>query len=134
MTQRGSGKIVRGRFGRQRGPRWTSSLDFLPNSTDPRHRERGTRPRSQRRSWWRYSALWLAAVALGLASSAGVFQGTTKRLLEMGGQSHRAVVYYRRCADARAAGAAPIYVGQPGYRKELDRDRDGIACEPYSGG
>ncbi len=40
-------------------------------------------------------------------------------------------VYYRRCADARAAGAAPIYAGEPGYREGLDADGDGIACEPY---
>ena len=40
-------------------------------------------------------------------------------------------VYYRRCADARATGVAPIYVGQPGYRSGLDRDNDGVACEPY---
>lgn len=38
-------------------------------------------------------------------------------------------VYYARCADARAAGAAPIYKGEPGYRPALDRDGDGIACE-----
>lgn len=39
--------------------------------------------------------------------------------------------YYARCDDARAAGVAPIYRGQPGYREGLDRDSDGIACEPY---
>jgi endonuclease YncB( thermonuclease family) len=38
-------------------------------------------------------------------------------------------VYYRNCAEARAAGAAPIYRGQPGYRPGLDRDNDGVACE-----
>lgn len=38
-------------------------------------------------------------------------------------------VYYPNCAAARAAGAAPIYRGQPGYRSALDRDNDGIACE-----
>jgi hypothetical protein len=38
-------------------------------------------------------------------------------------------VYYRTCADAKAAGAAPLYRGDPGYRPELDRDRDGVACE-----
>ncbi|WP_026234508.1 thermonuclease family protein [Calidithermus timidus] len=37
--------------------------------------------------------------------------------------------YYRNCTEARAAGAAPIYRGQPGYRKGLDRDGDGVACE-----
>jgi len=39
------------------------------------------------------------------------------------------VVYYKNCMEARAAGAAPIYRGQPGYRSGLDRDNDGIACE-----
>ena len=38
-------------------------------------------------------------------------------------------VYYKNCAAARAAGAAPLYRGQPGYRAALDRDNDGIACE-----
>ncbi|ANU08451.1 thermonuclease family protein [Paraurantiacibacter namhicola] len=42
-------------------------------------------------------------------------------------------VYYRNCKEARAAGAAPIYRGQPGYRPEMDGDNDGIACEPYRG-
>ena len=41
--------------------------------------------------------------------------------------------YYRNCGAARAAGVAPLYVGQPGYRAELDRDGDGVACEPYRG-
>lgn len=41
--------------------------------------------------------------------------------------------YYARCSDARAAGAAPIYRGQPGYRPGLDADNDGVACEPYYG-
>ncbi len=40
-------------------------------------------------------------------------------------------VYYPNCAAAQAAGKAPIFEGQPGYRAELDPDDDGIACEPY---
>lgn len=40
---------------------------------------------------------------------------------------------WRRCDDARAAGTAPIYRGEPGYRDGLDADNDGIACEPYRG-
>jgi hypothetical protein len=40
-----------------------------------------------------------------------------------------ASVYYVNCTAARAAGAAPIHRGQPGYRSALDRDGDGIACE-----
>ena len=37
--------------------------------------------------------------------------------------------YYKNCAAARAAGAAPLYAGQAGYRGALDRDGDGVACE-----
>lgn len=37
--------------------------------------------------------------------------------------------YYATCAQARAAGAAPLYVGEPGYRTGLDRDGDGKACD-----
>jgi probable lipoprotein len=36
---------------------------------------------------------------------------------------------YRNCREARAAGAAPLYRGQPGYGSHLDRDGDGVACE-----
>ncbi len=38
-------------------------------------------------------------------------------------------VYYKNCTAARAAGAAPIHVGEPGYARHLDRDGDGVACE-----
>lgn len=38
-------------------------------------------------------------------------------------------VYYKNCTAARAAGAAPLYAGQPGYASHLDRDGDGVACE-----
>ncbi|WP_082468225.1 MULTISPECIES: excalibur calcium-binding domain-containing protein [unclassified Sphingomonas] len=35
------------------------------------------------------------------------------------------------CNDARAAGTAPIYSGEPSYREDMDGDGDGVACEPY---
>lgn len=38
-------------------------------------------------------------------------------------------VYYKNCDAARAAGAAPVRRGQPGYASHLDRDNDGIGCE-----
>lgn len=38
-------------------------------------------------------------------------------------------VFYKNCTAARAAGAAPVYRGQPGYASHLDRDNDGIGCE-----
>lgn len=37
--------------------------------------------------------------------------------------------YYKNCAAARAAGAAPVYEGDPGYAPHLDRDGDGVGCE-----
>ncbi|MFE9743928.1 thermonuclease family protein [Saccharothrix saharensis] len=37
--------------------------------------------------------------------------------------------YYANCDAVRAAGKAPLYAGQPGYRAALDRDKDGVACE-----
>ena len=40
-------------------------------------------------------------------------------------------VYYSGCRDVRAAGKAPLHAGQPGYREDMDGDRDGIACEPH---
>lgn len=38
-------------------------------------------------------------------------------------------VYYANCTAARAAGAAPVRRGDPGYRAGLDRDGDGVGCE-----
>lgn len=38
-------------------------------------------------------------------------------------------VYYENCAAARAAGAAPLHRGEPGYRPGMDGDGDGVACE-----
>ncbi|MEO8366217.1 MAG: excalibur calcium-binding domain-containing protein [Pseudoxanthomonas sp.] len=40
---------------------------------------------------------------------------------------------FRNCTEARAAGAAPVHRGDPGYGAQLDRDNDGIGCEPYRG-
>ncbi|MEU3616696.1 excalibur calcium-binding domain-containing protein [Streptomyces sp. NPDC006872] len=38
-------------------------------------------------------------------------------------------VYYENCTAARAAGAAPVHAGDPGYGRHLDRDGDGTGCE-----
>ena len=40
---------------------------------------------------------------------------------------------FRSCSEARAAGAAPVGRDDPGYGPHLDRDGDGIGCEPYHG-
>ncbi|MET7368040.1 excalibur calcium-binding domain-containing protein [Streptomyces sp. NPDC005566] len=40
-------------------------------------------------------------------------------------------VYYSNCDAVRTAGAAPVRRGDPGYAAHLDRDNDGVGCEPY---
>lgn len=39
------------------------------------------------------------------------------------------VVFYQNCDAVRAAGAAPIRVGDPGFQSKFDRDKDGVGCE-----
>lgn len=36
---------------------------------------------------------------------------------------------FANCSAARAAGAAPVRAGSPGYSRKLDRDGDGVGCE-----
>lgn len=36
---------------------------------------------------------------------------------------------FPNCSAARAAGAAPVRRGDPGYGLHLDRDGDGVGCE-----
>lgn len=38
-------------------------------------------------------------------------------------------IWYSSCEDARDAGAAPLRLGEAGYRPALDRDGDGTACD-----
>ncbi|AUZ88704.1 deoxyribonuclease, partial [Arthrobacter agilis] len=37
--------------------------------------------------------------------------------------------YYQNCDAVRAAGAAPIAAGTPGFQQKFDRDGDGIGCD-----
>ncbi len=46
-----------------------------------------------------------------------------------GGSGGSQDVYYGNCGEVRAAGAAPIHRGEPGYASHLDRDKDGVACD-----
>lgn len=62
------------------------------------------------------------------------YLGRERRRVEVAPQrftarSNARSAYYRNCSAARAAGAAPVYRGQPGYGSHLDRDNDGIGCE-----
>lgn len=67
------------------------------------------------------------------ASDADALKVKLAAAVEVAGEACKGdpvVVFFASCADARAAGVAPINANQPGYRLGLDTDRDGIACEP----
>lgn len=79
---------------------------------------------------------WALGIALGsiiiwqfvpqLRSAATVATHSREQLAAI-----QASAYFPNCDAARAAGAAPIHIGEPGYRDKLDADGDGVACEPY---
>lgn len=50
-------------------------------------------------------------------------QPAAQRLVSGGGRE------FANCSQVRAAGAAPVRRGDPGYGTHLDRDGDGIGCE-----
>jgi Excalibur calcium-binding domain len=90
--------------------------------------------------------LTLAAVGgIGLGGLMGIAQGgdlaqsagATLRFVRNTGSPRTSTPqtgdYWSGCNAARAAGVAPLYSGEPGYRPEMDGDSDGIACEPYRG-
>lgn len=59
-------------------------------------------------------------------------QTTSNKSFELDALGHyQTSTFYANCASAVAAGVAPIYRNTPGYREGLDRDLDGIACEPF---
>lgn len=60
-----------------------------------------------------------------MGSSGGAGPSTTRRSPRRSSSS----TYYQNCSAARAAGAAPVYAGEPGYARRLDRDGDGVGCE-----
>jgi hypothetical protein len=55
---------------------------------------------------------------------------TTPRAMVGGGLGYGTARAFRNCDEARAAGAAPVRRGEPGYGPHLDRDNDGVGCEP----
>lgn len=88
---------------------------------------------------YKYQAAFKAAEATAKANGSGFWatntcNGDTTQAAESATPAATPTqsdssVYYANCTEVRAAGAAPIYAGQPGYSTKLDRDRDGVACE-----
>lgn len=74
---------------------------------------------------WAFSTPEQQAIALSAAKDVAVGTGMMRERAPEQGDT------WRGCDDARAAGTAPIYRGEPGYREGMDGDSDGIACEPY---
>jgi hypothetical protein len=106
-----------------------------------KHRRRGRRPKNSAVNF--LVGAGVVGAVVGLGSTATTPKGRTEL---MSSASDVAVAtgmararapqegdYWRRCDDARAAGSAPIYRGEPGYCDGLDADNDGMACEPYRG-
>ena len=63
----------------------------------------------------------------GSASAGPVAVPSTVTTLPIGGPAPQQP--FANCAEARAAGAAPVHRGDPGYGEHLDRDGDGVGCE-----
>jgi hypothetical protein len=77
----------------------------------------------------RYQLGIAAFAALALAGILyPVFQNLSRWPLSVA-LRHAAAV--PNCTAARLVGLAPAHRGQPGYYPQHDRDRDGIACEPW---
>ena len=75
----------------------------------------------------------IAVTAEGRERIAEIVKPIGVRLGYMRARAPQAGDHWVGCNSARAAGTAPIYYGEPGYREEMDGDRDGVACEPYRG-
>jgi len=81
MRRANRGNVVQGRFGKRGRARWTTASDFnLPERTERTgfrgYDEPSGRRRSQKKvSWMRFVPLYVAAVAMGVAYGAGVFEG-----------------------------------------------------------
>ena len=85
-----------------------------------------------RHVWWLFGKSFPFVVIGGLFLAQYLFSKTSEPMVSRdAAQDRSGDSYYRNCAAAWAAGVAPISIGSPGYREELDGDGDGIACEPY---
>lgn len=73
----------------------------------------------------------LAATSSGREALAGVGRRVGGAIEVKRSREPRPGDHWPGCNEARAAGTAPIYRGEPGYRGDMDGDDDGIACEPH---
>lgn len=88
------------------------------------------------RRWQAVERIIIAILLIGALLAATVADagrrksGGAKRVRSLAVRSMpSATGAFRSCAEARAAGAAPVRRGSPGYSRRLDRDGDGVGCE-----
>jgi len=114
---------------------------YRPPYQYPSYRKKGNRRyrRKPQEPGWLETASFLAksAFALTIAGLAifsiadEVKTNRTFAFLMSDGVDRSQDRYFANCDEARAAGVAPMYRLEPGYRPGLDGDNDGKACEPY---
>ncbi len=94
--------------------------------SDRSFRSRGPR-KSKRRSWDKI----IVVAGLAVVATYILYTWVWRSNLWPSDQVWSQAASITDCASARRMGIAPLYKGFPGYRGSLDRDGDGIACEPY---
>lgn len=70
-----------------------------------------------------------STVAANASSSSPATFDETESVVSSEASASTTSEFYDNCAAAQAAGAAPVYAGDPGYGPHLDRDGDGVGCE-----
>ena len=75
-----------------------------------------------------FVGVFLAGFAL-----AAVLIGSSQRPVMLIGGQQAGSLAPKNCAEARAMGLENIPRGSPYYGPWLDRDNDGLACEPWNG-
>lgn len=78
------------------------------------------------------AAATFLAVFLGGVFGPGMLKSQWVGALKVSSPRVAHAPYYPTCSSAHAAGVYSLRAGEPGYREALDRDRDGLACEPYT--
>ncbi|MGV5049887.1 excalibur calcium-binding domain-containing protein [Rhodococcus pyridinivorans] len=77
----------------------------------------------------RLVAAGFAAALVTIAAPAAASAGPLSWIASGSGSAGLGGRSYANCTEARQAGVAPIFRGEPGYAAHLDGDNDGIACE-----
>ncbi len=111
----------------------------VPIKPGPRHRRNQSEDAAPRVPLLLQAALLGSVIGLGSFAVTPDGRATLSAGLEASGiqigrkREPRPGDNWGGCNDARAAGTAPIYASEPGYREDMDGDGDGVACEPYNG-